>query len=126
VGSEVTLLLDSNVLIDVLRGERQALDWLEVQAEGLAISVISWIEVLVGCEGVETDRVRSWLEMFRQLGLDQAVAAEAVACRKEFRMRLPDAVILATARCHGMRLVTRNTRDFPESLGMVLVPYRLG
>jgi predicted nucleic acid-binding protein len=46
------LLLDSNVLIDVLRGERQALEWLEGQAEGLAISVISWIEVLVGCEGV--------------------------------------------------------------------------
>jgi predicted nucleic acid-binding protein len=120
------LLLDSNVLIDVLRGERQALEWLEGQAEGLAISVISWIEVLVGCEGVETDRVRTWLEMFRQLGLDQAVAAEAVVCRREFGMRLPDAVILATARCHGMRLVTRNTKDFPESLGLVLEPYRLG
>jgi predicted nucleic acid-binding protein len=64
--------------------------------------------------------------MFRQLGLDQAVAAEAVVCRREFGMRLPDAVILATARCHGMRLVTRNTKDFPESLGLVLVPYRLG
>lgn len=122
----MTLLLDSNVLIDVLRGERQALEWLEGQAEGLAISVISWIEVLVGCEGDEADRVRTWLEMFRQLGLDQAVAAEAVVCRREFGMRLPDAVILATARCHGMRLVTRNTKDFPESLGLVLVPYRLG
>lgn len=126
MGSAVTLLLDSNVLIDVLRGERQALEWLEGRTEGLAISVISWIEVLVGCEGVETDRVRAWLEMFRQLGVDQVVAAEAVLCRREFGMRLPDAVILATARCHGMRLVTRNTKDFPERLGMVLVPYRLG
>jgi len=126
MGSAVTLLLDSNVLIDVLRGERQALDWLEAQAAGLAISVISWMEVLEGCEAHEGERVGAWLQTFRQLELDQAVAAEAVACRKEFRMRLPDAVILATARCHGLRLVTRNTRDFPESLGIVLVPYRLG
>jgi predicted nucleic acid-binding protein len=121
----LSLLLDSNVLIDVLRGERKALDWLEAQGETLAISVITWMELLVGCEAHEGERVRAWLQTFRQLGLEQAVAAEAVACRRELRMRLPDAVILATARCHGLRLATRNTRDFPERLGNVLVPYRL-
>jgi len=42
------LLLDTNVLIDVLRGEAAALAWLERQRQA-RISVITWIEVLVGC-----------------------------------------------------------------------------
>jgi predicted nucleic acid-binding protein len=62
---------------------------------------------------------------FRRLELSQAIAAEAVSCRRSLALKLPDAVILATARCHRLQLVTRNTRDFPEALGTVLVPYRL-
>jgi hypothetical protein len=42
------LLLDTNILIDVLRGEAAALAWLE-QQQSPRISVITWIEVLVGC-----------------------------------------------------------------------------
>ncbi|MCX5951967.1 MAG: PIN domain-containing protein [Cyanobacteria bacterium] len=46
MGRALMLLLDTNILIDVLRGEAIALAWLE-QQEHPAISVISWIEVLV-------------------------------------------------------------------------------
>jgi predicted nucleic acid-binding protein len=42
------LLLDTNILIDVLRGGAVAFAWLEQQQSPL-ISVITWIEVLVGC-----------------------------------------------------------------------------
>ena len=41
------LLLDTNILIDVLRGEAPALAWME-QQQRPHIRVISWIEVLVG------------------------------------------------------------------------------
>jgi predicted nucleic acid-binding protein len=40
-------------------------------------------------------------------------------------MKLPDAVILATARTHGLPLLTRNTRDFPAGDPTILVPYTL-
>ena len=53
------LLLDTNILIDVLRGEAISLAWLE-QQEQPHISVISWIEVLVGCRGGESDRMEAW------------------------------------------------------------------
>jgi predicted nucleic acid-binding protein len=95
------LLLDSNVLIDVLRGEEPALRWLE------------------------TRKVEQWLERFERLELSQSIAHEAVRCRRERGLKLPDAIILATARIHGCSLVTRNTRDFPESLEGVLMPYAL-
>ncbi len=51
------------------------------------------------------------------------VAREAVALRKASRLKLPDALILATARVHGLLLVTRNHRDFSPSEPDVRVPY---
>ena len=118
----MTLLLDSNVLIDVLQGRRAALAWLEAQ-EGAAISVISWIEVLVGCEPYQLEPVRSWLDGFARFELDQPVAEMAVVCRQQFGLKVPDAIILATARRHGLILATRNSKDFPITLGDVMHPY---
>ncbi len=50
------LLLDTNILIDVLRGQEPALRWLEQQPQS-AISVITWIEVLVGSRDGEAERL---------------------------------------------------------------------
>ena len=44
--------------------------------------------------------------------LTPEVAEEAVRLRKEHHLKLPDAIIYATARAHGCLLVTRNTKDF--------------
>ena len=38
---------------------------------------------------------------------------------------MPDAIILATARCAERTLATRNSRDFPLELGGIVRPYRL-
>jgi len=118
------LLLDTNILIDVLRGEQVARAWLE-QQQRPAISVITWIEVLVGCRPEETPVVESWLESFDRLAIDQAVAALTVTLRQRHGLKVPDAIILATAQHHGLQLVTRNVRDFPLALGSVLHPYCL-
>jgi predicted nucleic acid-binding protein len=40
-------------------------------------------------------------------------------------MKLPDAIILATARCADLTLATQNSRDFPLTMGGVLHPYRI-
>lgn len=118
------LLLDTNILIDVLRGEVLALTWLERQ-ERPRISVISWIEVLVGCRDGETDRVEAWLDSFPRLPLNDAVAREAVGLRQRHGLKVPEAILLATARCAELTLATRNSRDFPIALGGVLHPYQL-
>lgn len=118
------LLLDTNLLIDVLRGEAVALRWLEDQQRP-SISVITWIEVLVGCRPGEQERVEAWLEVFPRLNLDQAIARESVLLRQRHGLKGPDAIILATARCAGLTLATRNVRDVPLELGGVLHPYCL-
>lgn len=118
------LLLDTNILIDVLRGEATALAWLE-QQESPRISVITWIEVLVGCRDGEREAVQSWLEGFPRLTLDDAISRETVRLRQQHGLNVPDAINLATAHCAQLTLATRNSRDFPLSLGGVLHPYTL-
>ena len=107
------LLLDTNLLIDVLKGEATARDWLEQQQP--AVSVITWIEVLVGCRPAESRAVEAWLDCFERLPLDRDVARESVQARQSHGLKVPDAIILAT----------RNSRVFPISLGDVLHPYAL-
>jgi len=105
------LLLDTNILIDVLRGEAVALAWLEQQQQP-HISVITWIEVLVGCREGETSRVHDWLESFPRLPLNDAIAAETVRLRQQHGLKIPS-------------LATRNVKDFPLELEGVMHPYRL-
>ena len=118
------LLLDTNVLIDVLKGEATARDWLEEQQQP-AVSVITWIEVLGGCRTAESQAVEAWLDCFERLPLDRDVARESVQARQRHGLKVPDAIILATAHCNGLTLATRNSKDFPLSLGDVLHPYSL-
>jgi predicted nucleic acid-binding protein/Arc/MetJ-type ribon-helix-helix transcriptional regulator len=111
-------------LIDVLRGEAIALAWLERQPSP-RISMITWIEVLVGCREGEADAVRGWLESFPRLPLDDAISSETERLRQQHGLKVPDAIILATARCSQLALATSNSQDFPLSMGDVLHPYQL-
>jgi predicted nucleic acid-binding protein len=103
---------------------RQALRlWLQQQSP--LISVITWIEVLVGCRDAETEAVQVWLEAFPRLPLDDASSRVAVRLRQQHGMKMPNAIILATARCAELTLATRNSRDFPLTMVGVLHPYMI-
>ena len=120
----MSLLLDSCILIDALAGSEPARDSL-AGVRGAAISRLTWMEVLVGARGDDEDRtVRAFLAIFEVLPISDAVAEEGVNLRRTRRLKLPDAIILATARVHGRTLVTRNTKDFPGGEPGVHVPYR--
>jgi predicted nucleic acid-binding protein len=81
--------------------------------------------VLVGCREGETEVVRTWLEAFPRLPLDEAIASTTVQLRQQHGLKLPDAIILATAHCAPLPLASRNSRDCPLTLAGVLHPYAL-
>lgn len=117
-------LIDSNVLIDFLAGIPAARAELDRYAEP-GISVVSWIEVIAGI-APERDRIaRSFLAKFKRYDTDAQIAERAATIRRAGRMKLPDAIILATARENHLLLVTRNTRDFPEGSPGVRNPYKI-
>jgi len=121
----VKALFDTNILIDYLAGHKPADRELKRFDQGF-ISVVTWFEVLVGAQsGDEEAVVRRFLDGFRCVSVTREVAARAVELRRRRRLRLPDAIIWATAGECDCLLVTRNTRDFPTSDPGIRVPYRL-
>lgn len=121
------LLLDSVVLIDHFNGIGAATTYLSAHQPEAAISVITRAEVLTGFAAAESQKAARFLDCFSTLGIDQAIADLAAVLRRNHRWRLPDAFQAAIARQHGLRLVTRNTRDFPPRRHrFVVVPYKIG
>jgi predicted nucleic acid-binding protein len=120
----VKALFDTNILIDYLNGIENAREELLLHAEPM-ISTVSWMEVMVGVTGEQEAKVRQFLDGFRQVPIDLGVAERAVALRREHRVRLPDAIIWASAECENALLVTRNRKDFPPEDPGVRIPYEL-
>jgi len=122
----VASLLDSNIVIDALKGIPAALSEIAALEGDPTISVITRMEVLAGCpDGEALAKARLLLSKFSALSLSPAVEELAIEIRRATRLKLPDAIILATARVHGLTLITRNTNDFPEDDPQIRVPYRL-
>jgi predicted nucleic acid-binding protein len=120
----VSALFDTNILIDYLNGVGQAKTEMDRFADK-AISLITWMEVMVGATP-ETDAVmRRFLNSFVNLPIDERVADAAVALRKQHKIKLPDAIVWATAQESGRILVTRNTKDFAKDEPGIRVPYCL-
>ena len=118
------LLLDSVILIDHFNGLTQATSYLSGCGEEAAISVITRAEVLAGFERSAARKARRLLDAFPTLGIDQATANLAAALRRQHGWKLPDAFQAAIAEQYGLKLVTRNSRDFPpKRFGFVTVPY---
>lgn len=117
-------VVDTNILIDYLNGSEKARRELG-SFEDLYISLITWMEVLVGTENEEESEIREFLRRFHVHPVDEGVAERAVEIRRKDKLRLPDAIIWATAQHLGLMLVTRNTRDFPQKSPGIRVPYRI-
>jgi len=100
------LLLDTDVFIDHLRGAA----YLRPGTYRLHYSVVTRAELVAGTTA--TAHVHELLAPFREIPVDRAVAERAGRIRRESGIRLPDALIAATAIEHGLALVTRNRRDF--------------
>lgn len=120
----VKALFDTNILIDLLNAIPEARAEM-ARYDDKAISVITWMEVMVGAEAAVEDRTRRFLSSFTVVPLRDDVADRAVALRRRHRIKLPDAVIWASADVHSMLLVTRNTKDFPPDTPGVRFPYAL-
>ncbi len=57
-------------------------------------------------------------------GLPGPLARRAISIRREHRLKLPDAIVWASALGANALLVTRNTKDFPRDEPSVRFPYQ--
>ena len=61
--------------------------------------------------------------MFNVRFIDQEIAENAIDIRKQYRIKLPDAIIAATANTDDLCLVTRNIEDFKNIAVKILNPF---
>jgi hypothetical protein len=106
------VVVDTDIFIDHLRGTQQ----LVPGKHRLAYSVVTRAELFAGTTA--TDAVSQLLAPFRELPIDRAVAERAGRIRRDTGVRLPNALIAATALEHGMNLATRNDSDFKAVSGL--------
>jgi predicted nucleic acid-binding protein len=100
------LLVDTDVLIDHLRGARV----FAPRDVRVAYSTITRTELFAGRASQEA-AVRTLLDPFREIVVDRAIAELGGRLRREHGVRIADALIAATALTHELELLTRNVRD---------------
>ncbi len=116
----MTAIIDTNVVIDVLRGNRDAVDVLRalISADDVAVSELTYLELLAGALQREQRALDQLMEAFVRLPVTDKVMERAgqLARRHAASHRGVDAidyVIAATVIEHDGQLVTRNVKDFP-------------
>ncbi|MVN22172.1 type II toxin-antitoxin system VapC family toxin [Mucilaginibacter arboris] len=119
-------LIDSNSVIDYLGNK--------IPTYGMAfmnevfnkmnpsISIITKIEVL-GFNAPEehTQLLRDAIKNIDVIDLNSAIADRTILIRKLHKMKLPDAIISATALEYGLILITRNISDFRNLAGLTII-----
>jgi len=119
----VDAVFDTNILIDYLVGREEA--QLEIDSHPRrAISIVTWMELQIGSKtDGEADVIDMFLREFRVIDITRQVARRAIEIRRRTRVRLPDAIIWASAQVESAVLVTRNVKDFPADDPGVRIPY---
>ncbi len=115
------LLLDTTVLVDVLRGRAAVLAMLAAAVRSgheLGTSAINLAEVYSGIRSHEETAAQHFLANLSCFPVTTSIAESGGRVRNELARRgvtigLADAVIGATALEHGLALVTDNRKDFP-------------
>jgi predicted nucleic acid-binding protein len=115
-------LFDSNILIYHFNGKlnQRGTDLLSEGLTGVgAYSIISKIELLGFNQSESDDRqARLLLSSLRELELTSTIAEQTIQIRKTRKIKLPDAVIAATAIVNNLTIITRNTSDFDQIVGL--------
>lgn len=105
-------LVDTDVFVDHLRGSEE----FDAKSHRIHYSVVTRAELFAG--NSPSDLVNVLLAPFRELDVDRSVAERGGRLRRETGIRLPDALIAATAIEHRFSLFTRNVADFEKIRGL--------
>jgi predicted nucleic acid-binding protein len=121
-------LIDTDVLIDYLRGYTEAVDFLETNASEACVSAMNIAELYQGIrDGKEQAKLSKMLSVLTALPITPEIAELGGLYSRDFRAShgcgLADCLIAATTELHGLTLVTLNAKHFPM-LQSVITPYQ--
>lgn len=118
-------LIDSNAVIDYLSGKlsRNGMIFMDDVVNAIPkVSVITKIEVL-GYNTAPSDYLLlvNFMDDVDILELTVPVVNQTIDLRKYYKIKVPDAIVAATALINGFALISRNTDDFKNISGLTLI-----
>jgi predicted nucleic acid-binding protein len=117
------ILIDTDIVIDFLRGDKRAISHFKAESESIYFSAITVAEIYAGIKGkkeeVEVERLFS---IFPVIATTNEIAREAGKFVKQYRpsysVEIPDAIIAATSLVSGSQLHTLNVKHYPMFKGL--------
>jgi predicted nucleic acid-binding protein len=124
------LLFDTDVLIDILRYRPEAVEFYAGIENNTIISVMTCVELWAGVRNKDEEMLlRGLLSGFDKIEVTEKVADHASEISRKYMRShgtgAVDAVIAATSKIEGVRLVTLNKKHYPM-LDNILIPYKKG
>ena len=111
---EQRYLIDTNIIIYHLNGMPEASMFIDNNFKKISISFVTYIEVLsFTFENKEIElEVKKFLNLLKIIKMNNDIIEKTIDIRKKTKIKLPDAIIAATAEIENITLVTRNIKDF--------------
>lgn len=116
-------LIDTNTAIEYLNNKLPVKTAIRLEKEVLNISVITRMELLAwrNASPDQTAILEGFIATTKVHGLDEPIILKGIEVRKNYTIKLPDAIIAATALVYDYILVTRNISDFKNIPGLDLL-----
>jgi predicted nucleic acid-binding protein len=123
----MSVLVDTNILIDLLNGHPQARNYLRSLGQ-ITISAITQYEVLAGCtepRGGQLKTAEMLLSACTVIPVSADISSRAAQYQRKqkAKRKMADFLIEATAQENGLQLATRNPQDFKHA--KTILPYTL-
>lgn len=112
------ILVDTNVIIESLRGKKETITLLEkIGLKNIAISTITEMELYIGArDKKELNYIKKRLEKIEIIDFDKKISKKSVELifkfSKSHTLDIPDSIIAATCLTYGITLITYNKKDF--------------
>jgi len=108
-------LIDTNALIDVQMNNlpKSGLQFMaEIMDRDFTVSFVTYIEFLGYKEASEL--TEQFISLANVIEIDKDIIEKCILLRRALSIKLPDAIIAATAISHNLTLITRNIHDFKD------------
>jgi len=121
------IVLDTNILIEILKGDEKTIHKVESFADELAISSISVMELYYGAlNKAELNKLEKFSSMFHIIQINETISKTAIGLIKSYAkshtLDIPDSLIAATCLTNDYQLFTYNLKDFKYIEGIGSLP----
>ncbi len=111
------IVLDTNILIQILKGDEKITSFLENLSANFCISSITAMEIFYGARDKrELKKLEKFIEIFEIIELNEQISKLSTRLiyqySKSHNLAIPDALIASTCIHHNIGLFTLNLKDF--------------